>query len=327
MKAGLLLQVHSTRLFPKSRGATRYEITGIASKCDWVVLSDLYQPHTELRKQRNRQRPTTIFLSLRAPVLALKYFISTVLPDLKHPFILISGSEDYTIPRQIDKRRLAQSELINKLVNIILDHPMLQHWTAENLDDDRHPKFRPLPLGLLLKHNAGKEDVEVPETPNLLSRPLRALCAHRVRIGGQWETRKQVTRLAKQNWSDWCTSLDNEVSEAEYMKLMHQHSFILCVEGGGLDPSPKAWQAMLYGAIPVIRKNTLYQCYRHLPVAFVDDWTPEALSIEKLQYVRSQLAHLYDTEAGRKEVLRRLSLNYWWNYAIAPKAGLQEHQD
>lgn len=39
------------------------------------------------------------------------------------------------------------------------------------------------------------------------------------------------------------------------MRLMQSHAFVLCAEGGGVDPSPKAWQAILHGAIPIIRRD------------------------------------------------------------------------
>lgn len=319
MKVRKLLRIHSTRLFPVRLGAHQYKITGIASKCDWVVLSDLKQPHIELRKQRNSQRPETIYLSLRAPIHALNYFVRFVLPSLTHPFILISGSEDFTLPRQIDKRFLDRNTLAHRYVNIILNHQFLRHWTVENLDDNQHPKLRPLPLGMLLEHSKDNEDViEIPDTANLLSRPLRALSAHRVRAHAQWDTRKRVTKLVKQDWSDWCTSLESEISEDKYLKLQGKYSFVLCVEGGGLDPSPKAWQAILHGAIPIIKKNALSQCYQQLPVIFIDDWNANALSHQKLEQFRSKLSYYYDTEAGRRDTLKRLSLDYWWRYAIRP---------
>ncbi|MEN9063000.1 hypothetical protein [Ponticoccus litoralis] len=36
----------TTRLFPKAGGADRYRISGLAARCDWVVLSDTQPPVT-----------------------------------------------------------------------------------------------------------------------------------------------------------------------------------------------------------------------------------------------------------------------------------------
>lgn len=40
----------------------------------------------------------------------------------------------------------------------------------------------------------------------------------------------------------------------------------------GMDPSPKAWEAIMAGTIPIIQRSVLDDAYSHLPVAFVDSW-------------------------------------------------------
>ena len=42
------------------------------------------------------------------------------------------------------------------------------------------------------------------------------------------------------------------VSRREYLALVASVPFVACVHGGGLDPSPKAWEALLVGTIPII---------------------------------------------------------------------------
>ena len=39
-----------------------------------------------------------------------------------------------------------------------------------------------------------------------------------------------------------------------------------------MDPSPKAWEAIMAGTIPIIQHSTLDDAYMLLPVAFVDTW-------------------------------------------------------
>jgi hypothetical protein len=75
-----------------------------------------------------------------------------------------------------------------------------------------------------------------------------------VRDGEQWEVRKTINLWAKKQRSEFCTVIDHEVSESEFLDLVKQHSFILCVEGGGIDPSPKSWQTLYHGAIPIVKK-------------------------------------------------------------------------
>jgi hypothetical protein len=314
-----VLHVHSTRLFPKNQGADGYALSGIAARCDWVVLSDWQPPHCALRRVRNTDHPEHIFLSMRQAFRVLPYFVEEILPRLSRPFILISGSEDLTLPRQTDQRWRSFEAAETAAIAEILDHPLLRHWVAENLDQADHPKLAPLPVGMVFSDEPKIRDrIEVPAVTPLADRPLTVLSAHRERPGPQWEPRRQVSQLASTVWSGFCHALRDEVTETEFLAQTQRHAFILCVEGGGLDPAPKAWQALLQGTIPIVRRSPLEHAYRHLPIAWVDDWTPDAISPERLQAWRQQLGWAFDTAPGRALTVQRLGLQYWWNYAQAP---------
>ena len=313
-----MLEIHSTRLFPKDRGANRYRISGIAARCDWIILSDKIDPQTHLVKRHATRVPETVFLSFRWQRAALRFFVETVLPQLTTPFTLISGSEDSTIPNQIDKRMQAFNGEDQKHVATILAHPNLKSWVTENLDDASHPKLKPLPLGMVFNDDPPiRESVPIPTPQPLANRPLRALCGHRVRPGGQWSTRRRVTELAQSEWQDFCTVLDDDLSETAFIEQIESHAFVICAQGGGLDPSPKAWLSLLHGAVPIIKHSALDEAYKHLPVVFVDDWIKESLSVEKLSNWRNRLVAVFDQPAHRRTLLKRLSLDYWWSYAMS----------
>lgn len=315
----MLLHVHSTRLFPKNQGAQAYELTGIAARCDWVVLSDWKPPHCALRQVRKTDAPEHIFLSMRQAFRVLPWFVEEVLPRLTRPFILISGSEDLTLPRQTDQRWRPFDAAETAAIATILDHPLVRHWVAENLDQTAHPKLAPLPVGMVFSDEPKIRDrIDVPTVTPLKDRSLTVLSAHRERPGPQWEPRRVVTALAGGAWSDFCVHLEDEVTEAEFLAHTQRHAFILCVEGGGLDPAPKAWQALLQGTIPIVRRSPLEHAYRHLPIAWVDDWTPDAVSPERLHAWRQALGWAFDTPQGRAQTLHRLGLAYWWSYIQAP---------
>ncbi|MDR7127306.1 hypothetical protein [Pseudotabrizicola sp. 4114] len=302
----------SLRLFPKLQGANAYAITGIAAQCDWVLLSDARPPFTHLHRARPTDAPRHIFLSLRNPFSALAHFATEVLPNLHMPFVLVSGSEDCTLPQQCDRRWRAYTAAEQQMIATILDHPLLLRWFAENLEDDSDPRFSPLPTGMVYPGGV-PETLAAVSCPPLHSRPLKVLCGHRVRNGAQWELRRAVTERAANDWADFCTVPDGELPEPEFLALMRSHAFVLCAEGGGLDPSPKAWQAILSGAIPIVRKTGTYKAYAQLPVAFVDDWHSESLSPAKLSAWRESFAPYQDPLVLRGQTLERLGLAYWWD--------------
>ena len=314
------IDVLTTRLFPKNMGADAYVLTGIAARCDWIVFTDKNMPDTHLHKTDPTPHPKHIFLSMREPFLAIRYFSEHVLPTLSRPFVLITGSEDITVPNQTDQRWRRFDAAERALIQQLLNHPLLVHWFAENLDDDSHPRLSPLPLGMVFPQGHPKEGVTVGKVPPLAQRPLHVLCGHRIRTGPQWELRKTVSGFAKTSWSEWCTHLDEDVSEKTYMDLVESHAFVICAEGGGLDPSPKAWQVILHGAIPIMRRTPTTAAYASLPVAYVTDWVPEALTQKRLQDWHASFSPAHDIPEQRKAIVRKLGIDFWWDKISAAVA-------
>jgi len=306
------LPIQSTRLFPKEKGADAYIVNGIAALCDWAVLSDFTHPFVHLHKNNQTTLPRHIFLSLRSPYDALKYFDEYILPGIRSSFVLVSGSEDVTVPNQIDKRFRCYNQNEKDTISKILDHPCLFHWFAENLDDDSHPKMSPIPLGMLFKEGMPAMGVTIPPISPLSTRPLRVLCAHRFFEVEQYEKRRYVSRLAKEYWLDFCTCLEHEVPEDEFVTLLKEHSFVLCVEGGGIDPSPKAWQAIMHGTVPIILDSALRSAYQKLPVVLVPQWDAKCIDAARLEKWHREFSAIHDDIKSRQEVINRLGIEYWW---------------
>ncbi len=312
----MFLNAHSVRLFPKGGGPENYAITGMARRCDWVVLSDMPCWTVHVHKNTATDAPRHIFLSMRNPFAALRRFAEDILPGLRHRFVLVSGSEDATVPRQVDCRWRDYNEAECRAIRSIVEHPLLIRWFAENLSDDSDERFTALPAGLIYPDGLPADGEKIPEPRPFHQRPLRVLCAHRVREGAQWEPRRQVTALARGAWAPWCTVLAEEVTEDEFLRQVDEHAFVLCVEGGGLDPSPKAWQSILYGAVPIIRETGIRGAYIDLPVAFVRSWTADAVTLDRLKAWRDHLGRFHDTPWRRADILFRLSQDYWWSKIV-----------
>jgi hypothetical protein len=91
--------------------------------------------------------------------------------------------------------------------------------------------------------------------------------------------------------------------------------FIVCPHGGGQDPSPKAWEAILLGTIPILQHSHMDDAYSQLPVAYINDWDeffhdpdPQKLLRQWLE----QLAPYYEEgSALRNHTLHQLTTEYW----------------
>jgi len=313
------IAVHNTRLFPKCKGAEAYRPTGIAERCDWIAMTDVRTPGDGFLCGDLAVGPRTVFLSMRSFFHALPWFYEEVLPRITNRFIFISGSEDFTIPNQVDVRQRSATSAERDLVSRIAADERVIHWFAENRDEEI-PKMSTLPVGYVFIEEPSNVVKLVSLPSPLKDRPLRVFCAHRVREGGQWELRRKLTGLCLDKFSSFTTVCEQELSEADFENQIRQHPFVICASGGGLDPSPKAWQSIACGSIPIIKSSVLDDAYAQLPVAFVDDWSEDCLSIEKLEAWRQQLAPYYEPGPLRTETLRRLSLDYWWDQIRAGTA-------
>ncbi len=303
--------VHNTRLFPKNRGAAEYRLSGIAARCDWVIMTDTKGDDVAIYGDLTRQ-PSTVFLSLRGFFSAIPCFYTQVLPKITNRFVLISGSEDITIPNQVDARWRSFNDNERKIIDKIINDKRVIHWFAENRDE-LLPKMSTLPVGLVFENPSHSRIAIKQPRIKLKDQHLRVLCAHRVRDGQQWETRRNLTNLCKQQFQAFTTVLTDEICEAEFQRQVQGHSFVLCAQGGGLDPSPKAWFSIANGSIPIIRSTVLDDAYSQLPVVFVDEWNEDCLSIEKLKSWLEEIAPYYDDEQLWAQTRHKLSLNYWWD--------------
>ena len=146
---------------------------------------------------------------------------------------------------------------------------------------------------------------------SLEGRELRALCTHRERPGPQWDKRRRVSELATGPWRDF-VDLDNDIPCDRFFPTLRRYAFTLCVTGGGLDPSPKAWMAILAGSIPVIESNPMTRAYDGLPVAVIDRWEEGALDPARMAAWLEELRPWHEDPIRRAAVVRRLALGPWW---------------
>ncbi len=314
VEAEVLVSMHNTRLFPKHEGAAAYRLTGIAARCDWVLVTDS-RGEPELRGDPSIQ-PRTVFVSMRSFNEALPYFYANILPRIESRFVLVSGSEDVTVPNQTDVRWRPNDMDEHRAIRAIAEDKRLIHWFVENRDEVL-PNTSSLPVGYVFSEGQSNRVIIVEPATALADRPLAFLCAHQARAGAQWDVRRKVTRMCREHFSEVATVVDEVLSADEFLAAVRRHPFALCVQGGGLDPSPKAWTCIANGTIPIIKSSPLDDAYRQLPVAFVEEWDADCLTPSRLSEWVENLSPYYEVPAFRRDALDRLSLDFWWSKIVA----------
>ncbi len=293
------------------------DLTGISRRCDWFIHDH------QLLNITNTLTPNTIFISAYRGYNAFPYFYNKLFPDLTTPFVLIIASEDYTFPTGKLDLRANFYHSMQKEIATLLSSPLLIHCFVENLDT-LLPKISPLPLGILHYEN---RDLYTPllYSPHPISmdkRGIRVLSCHRDnRDGPQWDIRKRVATYCKNGWSKFVT-YETNLKPTDFRDRLLNTQFCLCVHGGGVDPSPRAWEALLCGAIPILEHSTLDEAYSRFPVAYIDAWTPDAITPAKLDKWLTELRQYYEHPDKRSAVLSMLTTDYWWDI-ITQKVNVQ----
>jgi hypothetical protein len=292
---------------------------GIATIADWALM--LPCMYGDLRVP-----PKVVFVHH----LMLPHFTSHILPKLptSYRFVLVSSGTDQTIPTSSGDMRF---QPLRGFANTpdggpnwvtLTNHKQIIHWFCEN-HDLSHPRVSTLPVGVVdgvegMKH----VNITYAAVP-IEHRPLKFLVAHRLRNGrGPWELRTRILEQCLDQQEEHrasqtlCVSpqrgVQNDhrrgIPQQHYINLALNASFIACVRGGGLDPSPKAWEAIMLGTIPIIQHSTLDDAYSQLPVVLIDDWSrlfgTVAKVRERLKFLRDKLGPYYSDPTLRTLVLQ-----------------------
>ena len=288
---------------------------GLQKMCDWIIDN-----HSDtIVKKNGITKPRTIFV--KADPEYWEIFLNTVLPEIQTSFILISGSADRTTPNQIDLRYDSyRGTRLGEQLHKLADDSRISKWFLENCDEKLSPKMHLFPLGA--RGDVFDNDLEWHKNAweialkpcNMKKKGIKTISINRTRTGGngQWKQRAKVLKLLKGNWKNYIDYKHADIPSNIFVKELSKYSFVLCVEGGGLDPSPKAWQAIIAGSIPIIRKTQIYEAYKDFPCAWIDEWTEDAITPTKLKKWLEELSPWFDDPSKRNKILHKLTLKYWW---------------
>lgn len=293
---------------------TKDDIHGLAGLCDWFLHA------RSLIKLRDTENPKTIFLSAINGFTSVPYFLYSLLPNLKEKIIVILASEDATFPYGTGDIRSNYYIDSQKEIKLLFQASLVERIFVENLDTRSYEQVNcyPIPLGFLY-YNGEKNCNSLAREYTLLlesninneERSIKLFVCHNIRQGPQWIKRRRTVDLAQNEWKDFCY-YRVKMEEREFMQTLQKSKFTVCAQGGGYDPCPKAWQAILCGCIPIIEHSPLDWAFERLPVVFVNSWQKETISIELLDKWEKDLSPYYIDLNKRKEVLNMLTLKYWF---------------
>ena len=224
----------------------------------------------------------------------LPFFAEKILPEVSHPFILITHKGDINITKDFA---------------YVADNPKIIHWFAQNCDFE-HPKITPLPIGLENQalHNVGNvadfkkfQKKKVNHLPkvvialNLSTNPDKRYPCYRA----FWKKPNSVF-------------INNITSSRIYRKTIRNYMFIASPEGNGLD-CHRTWEAIYLGLIPIVNDNYMNRFFASLglPIICTNDWNDFATKTgDELADIYNRITTETDTEAAYYDYWEKLIFKY-----------------
>ncbi|CAF1166259.1 unnamed protein product [Rotaria sordida] len=185
-------------------------------------------------------------------------FFGSPFNSIKKPFVLVTHNSDQSAP---DK------------YGAYLLNPKLLIWYASNPSVENHQKLSPIPIGIA--------NMRWPQ--GNLDKLTYALKNHRK----PWSQRTnllyvnfaiETNKVEREKAFSQASKIENvqiikkRITFETYLEQIGNTKFVLSPPGNGLD-CHRTWEALLMGAVPIVRKSTLDPLFTKTRSVIIDDWS------------------------------------------------------
>lgn len=277
---------------------------GIASICD-VRPSSMQSDATEInRSDYESIQPDQVVYVIATQ---LPSFLSQVFHKLECDIVLVTGDADVGAPVELWSRY----PMPMSIEEFVEDTRVIK-WFTQNCDIE-HPKVSPIPVGMdyhtlarKKKHRWGPKQTPseqesvlkavLSSLPRLEDRPPQCLSNFHLSLFGD-----RVKCYRALRTKPFVLFQSTFLPREEVWKMHADFSFVISPEGNGMD-CHRTWEALVLGAIPVVKRNRLTSLFKGLPVMSVKDWND--LDENMLdEFKRSVLTGTFNMD--------KVTLGYW----------------
>lgn len=210
-------------------------------------------------------------------------FFLLVHPQIKVRYILVSHNSDCHVETRFVK---------------YMDDGKVIAWFGQNVEAS-HPRIHPIPIGIANRcWPHGNVDIVFNAQQAALHIEKDILLYMNFAVANYWQERSLVARLF-QNESYCVVAYPKDYYS--YLVDMARSKFVLSPRGNGID-CHRTWEALLMGAIPIVKSSYLDPLFEQLPVLIVDDWH---------QVTQEFLEAKYEEINSREYELERVYCFYW----------------
>lgn len=184
-----------------------------------------------------------------------RYF-AEVHPHITSSYLLITHHADEAVP--------------GKYAHYLND-PKILAWFSQNPDGTEHSKFFPMPIGLASAFWPHGNTDAILQARDLFAGACRTTLAY-LNINEATYPPERVPVKRYFLAQHFCVVADHRKPFKEYLVDIAQSKFVLSPRGNGLD-CHRTWEALMMGAIPVVRSSPLDVLFKGLPVLIINEWS------------------------------------------------------
>jgi hypothetical protein len=219
----------------------------------------------------------------------LNFFFTKVLPQIP-PVVIITHDSYKSSPGPFAK---------------YLNNPKIIHWFGAQGDIYEHPKFTHIPIGIAIDEWTYKNQVVLDSILNTFDFDQRLDQKKIMYMNfSTEETNKECTMLLEKFSHKSFVTHESSSNIQEYLLNMSQYRYVLSPPGKGID-CHRTWEALLVGAIPVVKSSTIDHLYQDLPVIIVKSW--DDITLEHLILTDQMM------QRSMRENREKLTFTYWAN--------------
>lgn len=230
--------------------------------CNFIIDEKQIPFNTDLVKDGD-----TIFLKTDL----MAFFFTEVHPFITKKYILVTHNSDYSAP--------------DKFIQYLNDDKLIA-WFGLNCDNNSNSKFIPIPIGIANQYSPYGNIKVLNEAIQNISDAERPWLVY-LNVGKTHKERIDIQKVFYNK--SWCKKGQRK-PYCEYLKDVIQSKFILCPRGNGLD-CHRQWEAMLLGAIPIMKHSSIDQVFEGLPVLYVNDWSDVTEDFLQKSYILIKNQH------------------------------------
>lgn len=232
-------------------------------------------------------------LFIRKPQL----FFANVHPLIEQPYVLISQGDVSDCFKPEYEQYLNDSKLIA--------------WFGIHAGEKPHPKFFPIPLGIIEHKPLYFQRKSLHVFFNYLRKNTQKeyLLYLNFRVNGFSQKHVLEERLLCKKIfmnKSYCFYATRKPIMT-YFKEMASCKFVLSPRGEGID-CWRTWEALLVGSIPVVKSSQLDSLYSDLPVLIIQDWN---------EVTEEFLNEKYEEITAKQYDLSKLYVEYWFKKIFA----------